>query len=64
MPGSLSIKVTTNGNNVTNGVAERLFVFIQSCSTFVAVFIVTCAGKLTVISICVGPVSIVVTGVA
>ncbi|RYP09620.1 hypothetical protein DL764_001162 [Monosporascus ibericus] len=63
--GSPSVKVTTNGNLVTNGISERLSIFIQSCSTFVAAFIVAFAiqWKLTLITICVVPTIIIVTGV-
>ncbi|RYP32537.1 hypothetical protein DL767_005149 [Monosporascus sp. MG133] len=63
--GSPSVKVTTNGNLVTSGISEKLSIFIQSCSTFVAAFIVAFAvqWKLTLITICVVPTIIVVTGV-
>ncbi|RYP77343.1 hypothetical protein DL771_001138 [Monosporascus sp. 5C6A] len=63
--GSPSVKVTTNGNLVTNGISEKLSIFIQSCSTFVAAFIVAflVQWKLTLITICVVPTIIVVTGV-
>ncbi|RYP43462.1 hypothetical protein DL770_011677 [Monosporascus sp. CRB-9-2] len=63
--GSPSVKVTTNGNLVTNGISERLSVFIQSCSTFVAAFIVAFVvqWKLTLITLCVAPTIIIVTGV-
>ncbi|RYP83762.1 hypothetical protein DL769_001294 [Monosporascus sp. CRB-8-3] len=63
--GSPSIKVTTNGNLVTNGISERLSIFIQSCSTFVAAFTVAFVvqWKLTLITICVVPTIIIVTGV-
>ncbi|KAM5458261.1 putative ABC-type xenobiotic transporter [Microsporum audouinii] len=38
--GSPSVKVTTNGNIITNGISEKLSVFVQSCATFVAAFAV------------------------
>ncbi|RYP20120.1 hypothetical protein DL765_002962 [Monosporascus sp. GIB2] len=63
--GSPSVRATTNGNLVTNGISEKLSIFIQSCSTFVAAFIVAFAvqWKLTLITICVVPTIIIVTGV-
>lgn len=63
--GSPSVKVSTNGNLVTNGISEKLSVFVQSCATFVAVFVVAFAvqWKLTLITICVVPSILVVTGV-
>ncbi|RHZ55587.1 hypothetical protein CDV55_103963 [Aspergillus turcosus] len=63
--GSPSVKVTTNGNLVTNGISEKLSVFVQSCATFVAAFVVAFAvqWKLTLITICVVPSILVVTGV-
>ncbi len=63
--GSPSVKVTTNGNSVTNGISEKLSIFVQSCATFVAAFVVAFAvqWKLTLITICVVPAIIVVTGV-
>lgn len=63
--GSPSVKVTTNGNLVTNGISEKLSIFVQSCATFVAAFVVafTVQWKLTLITICIVPTIIVVTGV-
>jgi ATP-binding cassette subfamily B (MDR/TAP) protein 1 len=62
---SQSVKVTMNGNLVTNGISEKLSVFVQSCATFVAAFIVafTVQWKLTLITMCVIPTIIIVTGV-
>ena len=61
--GSPSVKVTSSGNLVTNGISERLSVFIQSCSLFVSAFCVAFAvqWKLTFITICVVPSIIIVT---
>ncbi|KAF7114780.1 hypothetical protein CNMCM5793_000319 [Aspergillus hiratsukae] len=63
--GSPSVKVTTNGNLVTNGISEKLSLFVQSCATFVAAFVVAFAvqWKLTLITICVVPSIVVVIGV-
>lgn len=38
--GSPSVKVTTNGNIITNGISEKLSVIVQSCATFVVAFAV------------------------
>ncbi|EFQ97875.1 multidrug resistance protein 1 [Nannizzia gypsea CBS 118893] len=63
--GSPSVKVTMNGNIVTNGISEKLSVFIQSCATFVAAFAVAFGvqWKLTLITICIVPAIVLVTGV-
>ncbi|KAM0240144.1 hypothetical protein ACHAP5_008064 [Fusarium lateritium] len=63
--GSPSVKVTNNGNLVTNGISERLTVFIQSCSTFVAAFAVAfiVQWKLTLITLCIVPTIVIVTGI-
>ncbi|KAF7183724.1 hypothetical protein CNMCM7691_004074 [Aspergillus felis] len=63
--GSPSVKVTTNGNLVTSGISEKLSVFVQSCATFVAAFVVAFAvqWKLTLITICIVPTIVIVTGV-
>ncbi|TVY41644.1 Sophorolipid transporter [Lachnellula subtilissima] len=63
--GSPSVKVTTNGNLVTNGISERLSILVQSCSTFVAAFVVAFAvqWKLTLITIAIVPVIIIVSGI-
>ncbi|KAG9254831.1 ABC transporter transmembrane region-domain-containing protein [Emericellopsis atlantica] len=63
--GSPSIKVTANGNLVTNGISERLSILVQSCSTFVAAFVVAFAvqWKLTLITLGVVPTIVIVTGV-
>ncbi|KAI8669813.1 Leptomycin B resistance protein pmd1 [Fusarium sp. Ph1] len=63
--GSPSVKVTTNGNLVTNGISERLTVFVQSCSTFVAAFVVAfiVQWKLTLITLGIVPTIVIVTGI-
>lgn len=64
--GSPSVKVTTNGNLVNNGISEKLSITIQSCSTFVAAFAVAFAvqWKLTLITISVVPAILVVTTIS
>ncbi|EGE02071.1 multidrug resistance protein [Trichophyton equinum CBS 127.97] len=63
--GSPSVKVTMNGNIITNGISEKLSVFIQSCATFVAAFAVAFGvqWKLTLITICIVPAILIITGV-
>ncbi|KAB8067427.1 ABC transporter type 1, transmembrane domain-containing protein [Aspergillus leporis] len=62
--GSPAAKVTMNGNLVTNGISEKLSDFVQSCATFIAAFVVAFSvqWKLTLITKCVVPVIVVVTG--
>lgn len=62
---SPAVKVTVNGNLVTNGISEKLSVFVQSCATFVAAFVVAFAvqWKLTLITLCVVPAIVLVTGI-
>lgn len=63
--GSPSVEVTTNGNLVTNGLSEKLSVFVQSCATFIAAFVVAFAvqWKLTLITVCIVPTIVIVTGI-
>jgi len=51
--GSTSIKATTNGNLVTNGISDKLTLTIASVSTFFSAFVVALAiqWKLTLITI-------------
>ncbi|OAQ98396.1 hypothetical protein LLEC1_04360 [Akanthomyces lecanii] len=60
---SISSQITTNGNLITNGIAEKLGITIQAIATFVAAFVVAFAvqWKLTLIVISIVPVNIVVT---
>lgn len=60
---SISSQITTNGNLITNGIAEKLGITIQAISTFVAAFVVAFVvqWKLTLIVISIVPVNIVVT---
>ncbi|KAF3479555.1 multidrug resistance protein 1 [Arthroderma uncinatum] len=63
--GSPSVKVTANGNIITNGISEKLSIFVQSCATFVAAFAVAFGvqWKLTLITTCIVPAILIVTGV-
>jgi ATP-binding cassette subfamily B (MDR/TAP) protein 1 len=63
--GSVTASITTNGNNVNNGISEKLTLTIQGISTFVTAFIVAFAvqWKLTFITISIVPTIIIVTGV-
>ena len=63
--GSPSVKVTTNGNLVNNGISDKLSMIVQNMATFVAAFVIAFAvqWKLTLITICIVPVIIVVTGI-
>ncbi|KAJ3473257.1 hypothetical protein NLG97_g10417 [Lecanicillium saksenae] len=60
---SISSQITTNGNLITNGIAEKLGITIQALSTFVAAFVVAFVvqWKLTFIVISIVPVNIIVT---
>ncbi|KAF2495468.1 multidrug resistance protein 3 [Lophium mytilinum] len=61
--GSTSVQVTTNGNEVNSGIAEKLTLTIQSITTFFAAFIVAFAvqWKLTLITISIVPTILIVT---
>lgn len=61
--GSPSIKVTTNGNLVNNGISDKLSQTVASLTTFVAAFVVafTVQWKLTLIAIAIVPVLIIIT---
>jgi ATP-binding cassette, subfamily B (MDR/TAP), member 1 len=61
--GSISIQVTTNGNIVQQGIAERLSLTIQALTTFIAAFVVAFAiqWKLTLITLCIVPTILIVT---
>ncbi|KAF2127626.1 multidrug resistance protein-like protein 1 [Dothidotthia symphoricarpi CBS 119687] len=62
---SVTTQATTNGNNVNNGISEKLTLTIQGVSTFVTAFVVAFAvqWKLTLITISIVPTILVVTGV-
>jgi ATP-binding cassette subfamily B (MDR/TAP) protein 1 len=61
----VTTQATTNGNNVNNGISEKLTLTIQGVSTFVTAFIVAFAiqWKLTLITISIVPTIIVVVGI-
>lgn len=61
--GSPSIKVTTNGNIINNGISDKLSLTVASISTFIAAFAVAFAiqWKLTLITVAIVPVIIIVT---
>ncbi|TQV90758.1 lipid A export ATP-binding/permease protein msbA [Cordyceps javanica] len=60
---SVASQITTNGNLITNGIAEKLGITLQALSTFVAAFVVAFVvqWKLTLIVISIVPVNIIVT---
>lgn len=61
--GATAAQVTTNGNRVNTGIAEKLSLLIQSLSMFFSAFIVALAvqWKLTLITITIVPAIVVVT---
>jgi ATP-binding cassette subfamily B (MDR/TAP) protein 1 len=63
--GSVTTQATTNGNNVNNGISEKLALTLQGMSTFVTAFIVAFAvqWKLTLITISIVPIIIVVIAI-
>lgn len=63
---SVTTQATSNGNNVNNGISEKLTLTIQGVSTFVSAFVVAFAvqWKLTLITISIVPTIIVVTAVS
>ena len=63
--GSPSIKVTTNGNLINNGISDKLSLSVLNVSTFVSAFVVAFAvqWKLTLITIAIVPVIIIAFGV-
>ncbi|KAH7371427.1 P-loop containing nucleoside triphosphate hydrolase protein [Pyrenochaeta sp. MPI-SDFR-AT-0127] len=62
---SVTTQATTNGNNVNNGISEKLTLTIQGISTFVSAFIIAfiVQWKLTLITITIVPTILVVTSV-
>ncbi|KAL1615713.1 hypothetical protein SLS54_008843 [Diplodia seriata] len=63
--GSVTAKVTTNGNQVQQGICEKLGFTVQAIATFVSAVIVALATqwKLTLITITIAPVILLVIGV-
>ncbi|GAB7328849.1 hypothetical protein MBLNU13_g00727t2 [Cladosporium sp. NU13] len=64
--GSPSVKVTTNGNNINNGISDKLMLLIQSVSTMVSAFVVALVvqWKLALICICILPTIVIITGIS
>ncbi|KAH9870996.1 hypothetical protein J1614_006570 [Plenodomus biglobosus] len=61
---SVTTQITTNGNNVNNGISEKLTLTIQGISTFVTAFIVAfiVQWKLTLITVSIVPTILLVVG--
>jgi ATP-binding cassette subfamily B (MDR/TAP) protein 1 len=62
---SVTVQATTNGNNVNNGISEKLTLTIQGLSTFVSAFVVAFAiqWKLTLITVAIVPAILIATTV-
>ena len=62
---SVTTQATTNGNNVNNGISEKLTLTIQGVSTFVTAFVVAfiIQWKLTLITISIVPTIIIVVAI-
>ncbi|KAL8746933.1 MAG: hypothetical protein Q9184_007680, partial [Pyrenodesmia sp. 2 TL-2023] len=62
--GAIATQVTTNGNRVSQGIAEKLAFVVQGLSSFFSAFIVALAvqWKLSLITLSIVPVIFVVTG--
>lgn len=60
---SVAARITTNGNLVNNGIAEKLGLTVQAVASFAAAFAVASAAqwKLTLIIFAVVPLNVVVT---
>jgi ATP-binding cassette subfamily B (MDR/TAP) protein 1 len=63
---SVTTQVTTNGNNINNGISEKLTLTIQGVSTFVSAFVIAFVvqWKLTLITISIVPTIIIVVGMS
>lgn len=62
---SVTVQATTNGNNVNNGISEKLTIIIQGISTFLTAFVVAFVveWKLTLITLGIVPAILIVTAV-
>jgi ATP-binding cassette subfamily B (MDR/TAP) protein 1 len=62
---SVTTQATTNGNNINNGISEKLTLTVQGLSTFVSAFIIAfiVQWKLTLITISIVPTILVVVGI-
>jgi ATP-binding cassette subfamily B (MDR/TAP) protein 1 len=64
--GSPSIKVTTNGNNINNGISDKPLLLIQNVSTMVSAFIIALVvqWKLALICVSIIPTIVVLMGIS
>ncbi|KAF7555940.1 hypothetical protein G7Z17_g1838 [Cylindrodendrum hubeiense] len=64
MSGSISMQATSNGRLIQSGISEKLGLFIQAISTFVAAFVIAfiTQWKLTLILLCIVPTILIVVG--
>ncbi|KKA28933.1 hypothetical protein TD95_004427 [Thielaviopsis punctulata] len=62
---SIASKVTSNGNLINNGIAEKLGLVIQAVSTMIAAFVVAFVSqwKLTLILVAIVPANLIITGI-
>lgn len=62
---SVTTQATTNGNNINNGISEKLTLTIQGVSTFVSAFVIAfiVQWKLTLITISIVPTILIVVGI-
>ncbi|KAF4456251.1 ABC multidrug transporter [Fusarium albosuccineum] len=62
--GSISMRASSNGKLIQAGIAEKLGLFIQAISTFVAAFVIAfiTQWKLTLIILCIVPTILIVVG--
>ena len=63
--GSIATQATSNGRLVQGGISEKLGLTFQGLSTFITAFVVAFATswKLTLITLCIAPATIIVMGV-
>ncbi|KAM0323286.1 hypothetical protein ACHAQA_008877 [Verticillium albo-atrum] len=61
--GSIAMQATSNGKLVQSGIAEKLGLFVQALSTFIAAFVVAFIShwKLTLIASCVAPAILIIS---
>jgi ATP-binding cassette subfamily B (MDR/TAP) protein 1 len=62
---SVTTQATTNGNNINNGISEKLTLTIQGVATFVSAFVIAFVvqWKLTLITISIVPTIVIVVGI-
>lgn len=63
--GSIAMQATSNGKLIQSGIAEKLGLVVQSCTTFIAAFVIAFISqwKLTLIIICIVPTGIILSTV-